>query len=66
MFHVSQLKKKVSKKSVPIQTLPYADNSGQIRLEPLAVLDRMIIKCHNRPVAQMLIQWTNSALKDAS
>lgn len=28
VLHVSQLKKKINKKKVPIQNLPYADESG--------------------------------------
>ena len=39
LFHVSQLKKKISKKKVPIQNLPYADESGKIQMEPMAILD---------------------------
>lgn len=66
VFHVSQLKKKLGHNRVPIRDLPYADEMGQIRIEPMAVLSRRMIKRNNRPVGQMLIQWTNSQPEDAT
>ena len=66
VFHVSQLKKKISKKRVPIHQLPYADHDGQIRVEPIDVVDRRVIKRANKPVVQWLIQWANAAPEDAT
>lgn len=66
MFHVSQLKKKLSKKKVPIQQLFYADESGQMRVEPMAILDRRMIKRNNVAVEQVLVQWTNVPPENAT
>lgn len=44
----------------PVKQLLYTDEEGQIRVEPL-VIDRRLIKHHNKRVGQMLIQWTNYA-----
>lgn len=66
VFHVSQLKKKLGKNKVPIQSLPYADDDGNFRIEPIAVVDRRLVKRNNKPVNQVLVQWSNSTPEDAT
>lgn len=46
--------------------MPYADQQGQIRVAPMAILDRRMVKRHNQTVGQVLTQWTDSALEDAT
>lgn len=58
VFHVSQLKKR-SGKQLPSPDLPLAGPDGEFRVEPVAVLDRMIINRNGTPVAQVLIRWSN-------
>ena len=66
VFHVSCLKKKIGEQ-VTVQTeLPPVDDAGRMKLEPLAVLDRRLVKRNNRAVTQVLIHWTNSFLEDAT
>ncbi|XP_071939849.1 uncharacterized protein [Coffea arabica] len=57
VFHVSLLKKKLGDKAAPILQLPDTDERGQIRVEPVALLGRRMIKRKNAPVTQWLIQW---------
>ncbi|XP_019244393.1 PREDICTED: uncharacterized protein LOC109224260 [Nicotiana attenuata] len=59
IFHVSQLKKKVGDKTFVAQDPPFCTEEGPIRIEPLAILDRRMVKKGNRAVTKVLVQWTN-------
>ncbi|XP_026399650.1 uncharacterized protein LOC113295536 [Papaver somniferum] len=56
VFHVSQLKKCISKTHTPSTELPVVDDAGQILLHPVAILNTRSITRHGRPVEQLLIQ----------
>lgn len=58
-FHVSQLKQHKGEKAVPSFELPLVDQEGNIKLAPIAVLERHMIPRNNEPVVQWLIQWIN-------
>ena len=64
VFHVSQLKKKLGAHITHVQNLPYADEEGQMRVQPMAILSRRMIKRRNSPVGQ--VKWLNSAHEDAT
>lgn len=66
VFHVSLLKKKLGLSAVVQTTLPLTDEQGHIQLEPLAILDRKLVKRNNRPHSLVLVQWTNSIPEDAT
>lgn len=55
VFHVSQLKKKLGAHITPIQNLPFADEEGQMRVQPMAILNRRMLKRRNSPMGQVLI-----------
>ncbi|XP_071932986.1 uncharacterized protein [Coffea arabica] len=57
VFHVSLLKKKLGERAAPILQLLDTDERGQIRVEPVALLGRRMIKRKNAAVTQWLIQW---------
>nr|XP_027063053.1 uncharacterized protein K02A2.6-like [Coffea arabica] len=56
-FHVSLLKRKIGQKVVPVLQLPDTNEKGHFRIEPIAVLDRRIVKKKNAAAVQWLIQW---------
>lgn len=66
VFHVSLLKKKLGMGAVVQTTLPLTDEQGQLQLEPLAILDRKLVKKNNRPHSMVLVQWANSIPEDAT
>jgi Chromo (CHRromatin Organisation MOdifier) domain len=63
VFHVSQLKERISAGAVVSPRLP---NQVRLKSEPVAVLDRRIIKRGNNPVAQFLIRWSHLPDSDAT
>jgi Chromo (CHRromatin Organisation MOdifier) domain len=59
VFHVSQIKKcKRSVREVTAQ-LPVLGPKGKGRIEPLAILDRRILKKNNQVPVEVLIKWSN-------
>ncbi|XP_071918722.1 uncharacterized protein [Coffea arabica] len=65
-FHVSLLKKKVGTGSIQAQIPAGIPHQGQLMVEPIAVLDRRLVK-HGRVAAtQVLVQWSNSFPEDAT
>ena len=66
VFHVSLLKKKVGEKMVPSVALPYSDEKGQLKVQPVAILDRRMVKRKNSVAVQWLVQWFNSSLSNAT
>ena len=60
------LKKKVGNQPVFATLSHEVDDQGQLLAEPMAILDRRIVKRGNKAVTQWLIQWTNSFPEDAT
>lgn len=52
-FHVPQLKH--TPESAPLGETPIVAN--QQELQPIAILQRKLIKRHNQPLLQLLIHW---------
>ena len=65
VFHVSQLKKHIGHEPVQ-QSLPLLDNAGMIAKEPLAVLDRRMVKRRGQACTEVLVQWSNTFPEDAT
>jgi len=57
--HVSQSKKHIVPKVVPTPDLPLIDDNGNIKVAPLAILERRMIPRNNELVVQWLIHWIN-------
>ncbi|GJX79440.1 reverse transcriptase [Tanacetum coccineum] len=67
VFHVSRLKKHRGEVSTDQQVLiPHCDQDGLLTSQPLALLDRKIVKKNNAVAVYGLIQWTNESIKDAT
>ena len=54
IFHVSSLKKKIGHQVVAELKLPLVNDDGQVLFEPIAILDRHIVKHGNFPKTQVL------------
>jgi Chromo (CHRromatin Organisation MOdifier) domain len=46
--------------------LPLVGNIGQLKVEPVAILDRRIIKKGQNPATQILVRWSNLLDIDAT
>ena len=66
VFHISQLKKKVGKQTIPSIDPPLCSSNGQPLVEPVAVLDRRMIKRGNKAAIQILVQWVNLLPEEAT
>ncbi|GJX74695.1 retrotransposable element Tf2 [Tanacetum coccineum] len=64
VFHVSQLKKCTGQK-LNVGVLPQCDNNGLIQAQPVAILERRIVKVGNAAGVFVLVQWSNSDPEDA-
>ncbi|XP_075103495.1 uncharacterized protein LOC142178069 [Nicotiana tabacum] len=59
VFHASHLKKCVGLTNSPQQQPPICDADGQVLVQPLAILQRRILKVNNAVGIKVLVQWTN-------
>lgn len=66
VFHVSQLKKHLGRHAVPMPNLPLVGPDGQIKAEPVAILQRRMIPRRGEPVVQWLVLWRNLSPADAT
>lgn len=66
VFHISQLKKRVGNHVVPSIDPPVCNADGLPLIEPVAILDRRMIKKGNKSVAQILVQWANLLPEEAT
>ena len=66
VFHVSLLKKKESSKVVVQSTLPITGDDGQFLVQPVAILQRQMIKKNNVAGVKVLVQWSNLPPEDAT
>lgn len=66
VFHVSQLKKHLGKRAIPMPNLPSVGPEGQIKTQPTAVLQRRIMPRNGVAVTQWLILWENLGPTDAT
>lgn len=55
VFHVLLLKQKVGDVAIVSQTLPIADAEGRIKVCPIAILDKKLMKKDNKVVVACLI-----------
>ncbi|GFS46186.1 hypothetical protein Acr_00g0100660 [Actinidia rufa] len=66
VFHVSLLKKKLGQHVTPNPILPPVSDEGVLQMEPVAVLDRRMVKRNNEAVVQWLVQWSRTFPEDAT
>jgi Chromo (CHRromatin Organisation MOdifier) domain len=66
IFHVSQLKRKVGPITPIHSQLPVMGSEGRLKISPVAILDRRMVKKRNVPVVEVLVQWANLAAEDAT
>ncbi|KAE8728969.1 hypothetical protein F3Y22_tig00004035pilonHSYRG00004 [Hibiscus syriacus] len=66
VFHVSLLKKKIGSNMLTSLDPPEVGDDGQLKIYPAIVLDKRSVKRQNRPVTQLLIQWSNLSPENAT
>jgi len=66
VFHVSQLKKRIGPVCTVQSKLPIMGPEGKLKVEPVLLLDRRIVKKRNQVVAEVLVQWANMAEEEAT
>ncbi|GKB12451.1 retrotransposable element Tf2 [Tanacetum coccineum] len=67
VFHVSQLKEYRGEAPNGHQIeIPLCDQNGMIATQPLAILDRKMVKKKNDVAVYGLVQWTNGTKDDAT
>ncbi|GMI94252.1 hypothetical protein HRI_003094500 [Hibiscus trionum] len=66
VFHVSLLKKKIGVGNVTSRDPHEMGTYGQARVYPAIFLDKRKVKCHNRAVTQLPIQWSNLNAENAT
>ena len=65
-FHVSVLKKKMGTGVTHTHIPAGVSRQGQLLLEPIAILDRRLVKRGRVAATQVLVQWSNSFPEDAT
>lgn len=63
VFHVSQLKKHLGSKVIPSPKLPLTDSEENLKVYPVAIIERRMVPRNNEPIIQWLIQWVNLPLE---
>jgi hypothetical protein len=66
VFHVSLLRTKVGEVAIVSQALPIVDEEGRVKVYPVTILERKLMKKDNRAMVAGLIQWSNSFPEDAT
>jgi hypothetical protein len=66
VFHVSCLKKVIGTKCQIQTNLPELDKEGSIWLQPQEVLDQREHHLHQRTIKEVLVQWKDTTLADAT
>jgi Chromo (CHRromatin Organisation MOdifier) domain len=67
VFHVSQLKRKLGSMGTATVGMPLVGSEGRTRVEPLAILDRSLVKRNNQASeVEVLIKWSNLNDEDAT
>jgi hypothetical protein len=66
VFHVSYLKKVIGTKCQTQTNLPELDEEGYIWLQPQAVLDQRELCLHQCTIKEVLVQWKDKTLVDAT
>lgn len=65
VFHVPQLKKRIGKEKRVHTDLPGVNDEGELRVEPMAILERRLVKKGNGPATMVLVQWKNGDVSEA-
>nr|GEY33789.1 hypothetical protein [Tanacetum cinerariifolium] len=65
IFHVSQLKL-CKGRSNKMGMLPHCGPTGLISAEPIAILDRKMVKVNNKMAVYFLVKWSNHTDEDAT
>jgi hypothetical protein len=66
VLHVSQLEKYIGPSPVQLYMLSSFSTHTDLLYEPVAILDRKMVKRGNHIVTMGLVQWSNGTLEDAT
>nr|XP_009788728.1 PREDICTED: uncharacterized protein LOC104236501 [Nicotiana sylvestris] len=59
VFHISQLKRRIGPAITPQMQPPTCDVDGRVRIQPIAILQRKMVKVNNGVGVKVLVQWAN-------
>lgn len=54
------LKEKIGASTQVSPVLPFVGANGQFLIEPIVVLDRLMVKKNNTASVEVLVQWSNT------
>ena len=63
---LSCLKAKLGTHNISISQLPAVNSQGILTLEPVAVIQSRTIQLRRRTITQLLIQWQDGSVDDAT
>jgi Chromo (CHRromatin Organisation MOdifier) domain len=66
VFHVPQLKRKVGPIITVHSKFPIVGPEGKMKIEPEIILKRWVVKKNNRVGVEVLVQWANLGVEDAT
>lgn len=66
VFHVSQLKKRIGEGIVPQFEPPLTGLEGEVLAQPVAALEKRMVKRNNQAVVQILVKWANLPIEAAT
>ncbi|KAJ3690052.1 hypothetical protein LUZ61_019216 [Rhynchospora tenuis] len=66
VIHVSQLKKHIGRRHVPIPYCPWVGPDGTVKGAPEKILDRRLVKRGNEGIVQLKVKWLNCTEADAT
>lgn len=66
VFHVSHLKKRIGTGKIVHTELPGVQEGWELKVEPIAILDRKLVKRRNSTATMVLVQLTNGEPEEAT
>ncbi|XP_070020956.1 uncharacterized protein LOC142178442 [Nicotiana tabacum] len=66
VFHVSQPKRRIGSTIVLAQQPSLCDMEGKVLIQPVAILQRKMIRVNNGVGVKVLVQWANLSEKEVS
>jgi hypothetical protein len=66
VFHVSQIKKKLGTAATVGTGIPLVSSEGRVKLESILILNRRVVKKNNQVEVEVLVQWSNLQIEDAT
>lgn len=59
-------KERLGEHVFPQHHLPHITSTREVHAQPYTILDRWLVKCHNRAVIDVLVQWEHMPQEDVT